>query len=481
MTNKKILMVTSECAPFAKTGGLADVVGSLPSHLNELGADCRVIMPLYSQVKEKYGQGLEFIRWSTIRMGWRSVYNGVFHLKHEGVDYYFIDNEYYFNTGTIYTDYSFDIERFSYFQRGVLDVLGDAIDFWPDIIHCHDWQAAMIPCLLSAHFKPYGYFENVKTVLTIHNLKYQGIHGVEQILDYMDLPSEYMTEYGVLKDGVPNFLKAGIVYADYITTVSPTYAKEIFMPYYGEGLDHVLRNYSYKIRGILNGIDIDEWNPETDQNIEAQYDSKTYQEGKQKNKLAMQEAMDLEQNAKIPMITMVTRLVEQKGLDLILHVLDEILALNCQVLILGTGDGIYEQKLFGMERRHPDRMRSLIMYSNDLSHRLYAAGDVFLMPSLFEPCGLSQMISMRYGNVPLVRETGGLRDTVTPYNIETGEGNGFSFPNVNAHDMLFLLKDAIRIYNESPDHWHNIVQNGMARDFSWELSAKEYIEMYNNL
>ncbi len=481
MTNLKVLMVTSECTPFAKTGGLADVVGTLPKQLNALGMDCRVIMPLYRQVKEKYIDSLEFIRWSTIRMGWRSVYTGVFRLEYEGVLYYFIDNEFYFNNPTIYTEYSYDIERFSFFQRAVLDVLGEGIDFLPDILHCHDWQSGMIPCLLDAHFKPYGYFNDVKTVYTIHNLKYQGIHGVNQIADLMDLPSEYMTEYGVLSDGVPNFMKAGIVYADYITTVSPTYAQEIFMPYYGESLDHVLRNFSYKVRGILNGIDMDEWNPETDTYLEYPYSLESYMEGKMKNKRAMQEAMDLERVSDVPMITMVSRLVDQKGLDLILRILDELLELDCQVLILGTGDGEYEHQLYEMEKRHPRNMRSLIMYSNDLSHKLYAAGDIFLMPSLFEPCGLSQMISMRYGNIPLVRETGGLKDTVKPYDLTTGEGNGFSFPNINAHDMLFLLKFAMDIYKNQPEDWKRLVQNAMQEDFSWERSAKAYKELYDSL
>ena len=481
MSKRKVLMIASECTPFAKTGGLADIVGTLPEQLNNLGMDCRVMMPLYRQIKEKYIKQMEFMRWTTLKMGWRSVYSGVFRMEYKGITYYFIDNEFYFNSPEIYTEYSYDIERFSFFQRACLETLGEPIDFMPDIIHCHDWQAGMVPCLIDAHYRPYGYLTDVKTVFTIHNLKYQGIHGVEQVADLMDLPEKYFNDYGILKDGLPNFMKAGIVYSDQVTTVSPSYAKEIFMPYYGEGLDGVLRTFSYKVSGILNGIDHDDWNPQTDGCLAKNYGVENYREGKKANKAALQEAMDLERDTDIPMITMVTRLVDQKGLDLILRVIDELLMENCQVLILGTGDPDYENSLREVENRHHANMRSLVMYSNELARQLYAAGDIFLMPSLFEPCGLSQMIAMRYGNVPLVRETGGLRDTVHAYNPETKEGNGFSFPNINAHDMLFLLKDAMKLYQESPEDWDILVHHGMEEDFSWETSAKKYLELYEAL
>ncbi len=481
MSKKKILMVASECAPFAKTGGLADVVGVLPAKLIAAGLDCRVMMPLYRQIKEKYIKDLTFVRWTTIKIGWRSMYSGLFTMMHDGVQYYFIDNEFYFNSQSIYTEYSYDIERFSFFQRAVLDALGSPMNFYPDILHCHDWQTGMIPCLLDAHFHPHGYFTDMRTVYTIHNLKYQGVHGIHQIADLMDLPSRYMTDYGILKDGVPNFMKAGIVYSDMVTTVSPTYAKEIFLPFYGEGLDAVLRNYSYKVHGILNGIDLDVWNPTTDPLIDTNYTMEDYRAGKAANKKAFQEAMDLTVDPEIPLVTMVSRLVDQKGLDLILRVLDELMAENLQLIILGTGDGYYENELRQAERRHRGNMRSLIMYSNDMSHRLYAAGDIFLMPSIFEPCGLSQMIAMRYGNVPFVRATGGLKDTVQAFDHTTGEGNGYSFPNINAHDMLFLMKDAIALYNDEPENWDILVRNGMSSDFSWDQSAKAYVDLYEQL
>lgn len=474
-------MVASECTPFAKIGGLADVVGTLPPKLNKAGLDCRVILPLYRQIKDEYVHSMKFLRWTTIKMGWRAVYCGVFSMEHEGVQFYFIDNEFYFNTDTIYTEYSYDIERYSFFQRAVLDCMGSGIDFFPDIVHCHDWQAGMIPCLLDAHYKPHGYFVDVKTVYTIHNLKYQGIHGVEQIADFMDLPSTYFTEYGVLKDGVPNFMKAGIVYSDFVTTVSPTYAKEIFMPFYGEGLDATLRNFSYKVKGILNGIDMDTWNPMNDPFLDQKYSVIDWELGKQTNKLAMQRFLGLKENKDVPLITFISRLVDQKGIDLILHVIDELAAEDCQIIMMGTGDQEYEDLLRQAGERHHHNVRSMILYSNELSHKVYAAGDIFLMPSIFEPCGLSQMIAMRYGNVPLVRETGGLKDTVFAYNPETKEGNGFSFPNINAHDMLFLLKDAMRMYRNQKDHWKIMVERGMTMDLSWDRSAADYKALYDEL
>ena len=481
MENKKILMVSSECVPFVKTGGLADVLGVLPNKLKEIGNDCRVILPLYRQIKERYINELEFVRWTTIHMGWRTMYSGLFKFELNGVLYYFIDNEYYFNTHEIYTDFNFDVERFSFFQRAVLDALGEPMDFFPDIIHCHDWQTGMIPCLLDAHYRPNGFFTELKTVYTIHNLKYQGVYGVSQIADFMDLPSSYLTEYGVLHNGTPNFMKAGIVYSDLVTTVSPSYSKEIMNSFYGEGLDEVLKNFSYKVRGVLNGIDVDSYNPETDKAIVKNYGPNSVFEDKVENKLAIQAEMGLEVNPDIPLITMISRLVDQKGLDLIIRVLDEIMQEDCQFILLGTGDAYYEREMYLAEERNSKNFRACVMFDADLSRRLYAAADIFLMPSIFEPCGLSQMISMRYGTVPFVRETGGLKDTVSAFNIQTGEGNGFSFPNINAHDMLFLFKDALNIYHHDKESWKKIVRNGMQGDFTWDNSAAKYNDFYNQL
>lgn len=474
-------MVGSECVPFVKTGGLADVLGVLPQKLNALGNDCRVILPLYKVIKDKYIDQLEFVRWSTIKMGWRTNYSGLFKMVHDGVTYYFIDNEYYFDHDYIYADYSFDIERFSFFQRAVLEAVGYPMNFYPDFIHAHDWQAGMIPALLKAHYQDHGKFNNVKTIYTIHNLKYQGVHSYDTVSDVLDMPHDYMTEWGALHNGDANFMKAGIVYADIVSTVSPTYAQEIKTPFFGEGLDGILNSFDYKLRGILNGIDMDSYDPATDKAIAKNYDINTVFEDKVENKLALQEAMGLEVNPDIPLLTMISRLVDQKGLDLLIRIVDELLQEDCQLILLGTGDPHYEHEFYLAEQRNHDKLRSCIMYDGKLSREMYAAGDIFLMPSIYEPCGLSQMISMRYGNVPLVRETGGLRDTVHPYNPETGEGNGFRFPNINAHDMLFLAKDAINIYANDKEQWKQIVLNGMNGDFSWDSSAKQYNDMYDEI
>lgn len=481
MSALKVLMVASEAAPFAMTGGLADVMGALPAKLHDAGIDCRVILPLYKKIKENYGDRLEFVRWTMQNMGWRSMYSGLLKLEEKGLTYYFIDNEFYFNHDQIYLEYSFDIERFAFFQRAVLECLGDPMGFEPDIIHCHDWQAGMIPALLHAHYFPNGYHQHVKTVFTIHNLRYQGIHGVERIADLCDLGSDFMNEYGVLKDGVPNFMKAGIVYSDLVTTVSPTYAGEIMNDFYGEGLDGVLRNYAYKVSGILNGIDVASFNPATDGELVSHYDVTNWKEGKKANKRALREELGLSCPEDWPMLAMITRLVDQKGLDLLIRILDELLDYNVQFVLVGTGEDYYEKVLSEIAWRRPDRFHASIAFNKTLARRVYAAADIFLMPSLFEPCGLSQMCAMRYGTVPLVRETGGLKDTVVPYNQYTGAGNGFSFSNINAHELLFTAKRAVDLYWDSPQAWEALVRNGMLGDYSWDRSAAAYVKLYCRL
>lgn len=478
MSRPSILFVTSECVPFAKVGGLADVVGVLPKTLVKQGCDARVIMPLYRKIKQNYGEELNFKRWTMLKMGWRSMYSGLFELKHEGVTYYFIDNEYYFGHDAIYQDYSFDIERFSFFQRAVLEALGKPMEFEPTILHCNDWQSGMIPVLLDAHYRPHGYHTEVKTILTIHNLKYQGIHGIERVADLCDIPPSYMTPHGILKDGVPNFLKAGIVYADYITTVSPTYAEEIMTSYYGEGLDEVLKNYSYKVTGILNGIDEVEYNPKTDPFITKNYDFKNVEKRKMACKLDLQEKLGLDINPGAPLLGMITRLVDQKGIELLIRILDEMLFDGMQVVILGTGDPFFEETLRNMQDHRRNQLSINITYDNALAHQIYAASDIFLVPSIFEPCGLSQMIAMRYGSVPLVRETGGLKDTVFPYNQFTDEGNGFSFSNINAHELLFTAKYACDVYRHHKDVWRRLIERGMTGDYGWGGKAEQYIELY---
>ncbi|MGB4610799.1 MAG: glycogen synthase GlgA [Saccharofermentanales bacterium] len=474
----KILFVSSEMVPLAKSGGLGDVIGALPKAVRAQGQDARVILPLYKQIKDRYGDQLKFMRWSMNKLGWRTMYSGLFTMEVDGVPVYFIDNEYYFGHEALYLDYAFDIERFSFFQRAVLEALGEPMQFEPDILHLNDWQSGMIPVLLEAHYKAHGYHTGVQCIYTIHNLKFQGIHGRERIQDLMELQDRYMTDDAVMKDGVPNFMKAGILYSNRVTTVSPTYAQEIKQDYYGEGLNDLLSAQSWKVVGVLNGIDIDSYDPAQDESIAKNYSVRTFQAGKKANKLALQEEIGLEQREDVPMLAMITRLTSQKGLDLLLHIADELIADDIQLVILGTGDEFYENAFHDLEWYHPDKVRSLIMFDEELARRIYASADIFLMPSMFEPCGLGQMIAMRYGALPVVRETGGLKDTVIPYNKYDGSGTGFSFSNINAHEFLFAIKDALDTYHNYPDSWNQLIRQAMSGDFSWEQSAKRYIELY---
>ncbi|MCK9176506.1 MAG: glycogen synthase GlgA [Clostridiales bacterium] len=474
----KILYVTSEMVPLASTGGLGDVSGSLPGALRRLGHDVRVIMPLYKTIKESYASQLQFVRWSIIRLGWRTMYSGLFQMEVNGVPLYLIDNDFYFGHDSLYIDYSFDIERFSFFQRAVLEALGEPMDFFPDLLHLNDWQSGMIPVLLESHYQKNGYFTDLRTLLTIHNLKHQGIHGRENVMDLFDLSDDYMTEDKVLKDGSPNFLKAGIVFANRVSTVSPTYAKEITTAYFGEGLDQLLLSFGWKLTGILNGIDTELYDPETDPELVSSYSLKSWMKGKAACKKALQQECHLPKEPKIPLLSMVTRLDSQKGLDLLLHILDELLEEDVQFVLLGTGDPAYEQALSEIEARHPGKMRALITYDRLLSRRIYAGSDLFLMPSLFEPCGLSQMIAMRYGTLPLVRQTGGLADTVEAYNKYEKTGTGFGFLNINAHELLYTAKEAVELYREDREAWSNMVQQAMSGDYSWTRSAKTYETLY---
>lgn len=476
-----ILFVSSEMAPLAKSGGLGDVVGALPRALRAEGHDARVILPLYKKIKDKYHEQLTFLRWAMIQMGWRTMYSGLFQMEVDGVPIYLIDNEFYFGHDALYLDYSFDIERFSFFQRAVLEAIGDPMAWEPQILHLNDWQCGMIPVLLEAHYKPHGYHKDLLSVFTIHNLKYQGIHGRERIQDLLDLPDEYMSESGVLKDGTPNFMKAGIVYANRVTTVSPTYANEILIDYYGEGLNGIIGALRWKLQGILNGIDTVVYDPEHDGHLARNYTVRSWRKGKAANKAALQEELGLEQRPEVPVLAMVSRLADQKGIDLLLYILDELLDQDIQLIVEGTGDAHYEDAFRAAQERHPDRMRALIHFDEAQAHRIYAAADIFLMPSLFEPCGLSQMISMRYGTLPLVRETGGLCDTVEAYNRFDGTGNGFSFANINAHELLFTAQHAIALYHNNQKDWGHLVRRGMESDFSWKKSALSYIDLYKQV
>lgn len=477
----KILFVTSEMVPLASTGGLGDVAGSLPEALRERGLDLRVIMPLYKTIKQSYASELHFLRWSIIRLGWRTMYSGLFSMEINGVPVYLIDNDFYFGHDKLYIDYAFDIERFAFFQRAVLEAMGQPMAFEPDLLHLNDWQTGMIPALLECHYKRYGHHAGVQSLITIHNMRHQGIHGRERVQDLLDLPDEYMTESRVLHDGTPNFLKAGIVYSNRVTTVSPTYAQEIMTSYFGEGLEGVLASQSWKIQGILNGIDVDLYNPETDPEIASTYSAKAWMRGKAACKKALQEELGLPKAAKEPLLAMVTRLDRQKGIDLLLHILDKLLEEEIQFALLGTGDPSYEKQLQDIESRHPGRMRAVIAYDRHLSRRIYSGADLLIMPSLFEPCGLSQMIAMRYGTLPLVRQTGGLADTVEAFNKYEKTGTGFGFLNINAHELLFTAKEAVRVYREDKEGWRLMVKAAMEGDYSWSRSAKSYEKLYQSI
>ncbi|MCP3772377.1 glycogen synthase GlgA [Paenibacillus sp. MZ04-78.2] len=472
----KVLLAASEAVPFVKTGGLADVIGSLPKELAKQGIDVRVILPKYEDIPARFTEQMETVASFTLRMGWRNLYCGIQKLEHDGITFYFVDNEYYFRRKGCY-GYGDDSERFAFYCRAVLDALPH-IDYMPDLLHCHDWQAGMIPVLYKAHFSDQPMFSHLKTIVTIHNLKYQGVFGKEQFQDFFALGEEHLHGYALEMHGGASFLKGGLLYSDYITTVSPTYAEEIQTPYYGEHLDELLRSQSGRLQGILNGIDYEEFDPLTDPHLEVNYRD-SYAK-KQANKLKLQERLGLPVDKDVPLIALVTRLVDQKGLALIDRVIAELMALDAQWVVLGTGEERFENLFRWAAGTFPDKLSAQILFDEALARQIYAGSDLFLMPSLFEPCGIGQLIAMRYHSVPIVRETGGLRDTVEPYNETTGEGTGFSFANYNAHDMLFTIERAVRLYRE-PGVWTNLMNNIRKKDFSWHKSAQQYADLYRQL
>lgn len=472
-----VLFVVSECVPFVKSGGLADVAGALPKQLRKLGIDIRVIMPKYETIAENYKKEMKKIAQLVVRVGWRRQYCGIEMFEYEGVIYYFVDNEYYFKRHQLYGHYD-DGERFSYFCRAVLDAL-PAIPFRPDIIHCHDWHTGMIPFLLREEYRKNSFYEQIRTVFTIHNLQFQGIFPREILGDLLNLSDRYFTIEHLEFYGNVSFMKGALVAADIITTVSPTYKEEIQTEYYGERLDGLLRARQRDFIGILNGIDDEMYNPKTDPFIAVPYDIHTITR-KQMNKRALQQYFGLSIREDVPIIAMVTRLTKQKGLDLVKCVFHEIIAEDVQFILLGTGDKEFEQFFHYMAETYPDKVKVYIGFNEELAHKIYAGADLFLMPSKFEPCGLSQMIALRYGTIPIVRETGGLNDTVQSYNEFTGEGNGFSFKNFNAHDMLYTIRRVLTFYKEK-QVWEKLMKEGMSGDYSWAQSALKYNKVYADL
>lgn len=471
----KILFATSEAGPFMRTGGLGDVGQALPLALTKEKQDVRVIMPLYDGIKDIYRQTMQFLGSKVVTLGWRQQYAGVFFYEYEGVKYYFIDNEYYFKRFGIYGHYD-DGERFSFFSRAVLDVL-TLIDFTPDVIHCNDWQTGLIPVYLDAFYRGDERYANIRTVMTIHNIEFQGEMDKSCISEVFGIPASHasIVEY----NNNANMLKAGIEASHAVTTVSRTYAEEILNPYFAYGLEDILAKRRYKIRGILNGIDTDVYNPAKDSALFAKYTLKTVAK-KAADKKGLQELVNLPVSTDKPLIGMVTRLTNQKGMDLVMEVIEEILSMDLQMVILGTGDWKYETALNELSRRYGNKLAVIINFSKDIASKIYAGSDMFLMPSKFEPCGLSQLIAMRYGSVPIVRETGGLKDTVPAFNPVTREGRGFTFKTYNAYDMLDAIRRAVGTYYNK-EEWASIVSNDMSGDYSWKASAKEYVKLYNEI
>lgn len=475
----KVLFATSEAAPFVKTGGLGDVTGSLPAVLREKGVDARVILPLYRCIPQQYKDKMKYINHIYIDMAWRRQYAGIFELEHGGCIYYFIDNEFYFNGDKPYDYIHLDVEKFIFFSKAVLSLL-PTINFRPDVINCNDWQTGPIPVFLDT-FQDNPFFRGIKTVMTIHNLKFQGRWDFKGIKDVMGISDYYFTSDKLEYYKDANLLKGGMVYANKISTVSNTYAGEITTYEYGEGLNELLSARRNDLVGIVNGISYVDWDPQKDSMIYQNYTAKTVHKKKVENKLKLQADLGLPVDANRMMIGVVSRLTDQKGFDLVAYKLEELCNSGAQIVVLGTGDEKYENLFKHYAWKYPQNFSAQIYFSNEMSHKIYAASDVFLMPSRFEPCGLSQLISMRYGTLPIVRETGGLKDTVIPYNEYTGEGTGFSFANYNADEMLGIIYYAMDVYYNRKDEWKKIIDNAMAADYSWNVSADKYIKMYQEL
>lgn len=467
-----ILYTASEALPFIASGGLADVAGSLPAAINAEGHDCRVVIPLYGSMREDLRATLTYITNFTVDVAWRKQFCGVFTGIVNGVTYYLLENEYYFSRQGLYGFYD-DAERFTFFSRAVLELIKN-IDFKPDVINANDWQTALVPVYYDIFYRYQAGYEDIKTVFTIHNIQYQGKYGLELINEIMGIPMYHtnLLEY----DGCVNFMKAAIEVSDKVTTVSPSYAWEILDPWYSHGLDRALKIKQYKLSGFLNGIDQNVYNPETDAIIPANF-SISDKKGKAICKAKLLEELGLQEGNE-PLIGIVTRFVSHKGIDLIKYVFEDIINLGFKFAILGSGEKIFEDFFTEMKCRYPDKVSLTQGFVPELARKIYAGADMFLMPSQSEPCGLAQMVSLRYGTIPIVRETGGLRDSI----IDCGgkNGNGFTFKTYNAHDMLASVVRA-RAYYDKKMLWGKLVSNAMRQDFSWARSAKLYIDLYSNI
>jgi starch synthase len=473
----RILFAGAECAPFVKTGGLGDVLGALPNELAERGDDVGVVLPLYQDIPDKYRQKMQYQGNFIVPVGWRNQYCGIFTYKHHGVTYFFIDNEYYFKRPGIYGYYD-DGERFAYFQQAVIMMM-ERFNFIPSILHCNDYHTAFIPFLLHEKWGFVDAYRGIKTVLTIHNLEFQGKYNAKTLPGFFNMGYDWFDSGIVRQSGDVNWMKTGILYADRVTTVSPSYAREIQTPEFGQGLDGILRMCSHKVTGILNGIDFKRYNPETDPDIKANYNVRKLRK-KVQNKIALQKELGLKRAAHIPLIGMVTRLTAQKGCQLLVDELDNILQFNVQVAILGNGDPFYEHALSEIAKRHPGKMSLTLAFDTKLAQRIYAGADSFLMPSAFEPCGLSQLIALHYGTLPVVHQIGGLADTVWVYDKTKNEGTGFGFKEFSGYQMVQAIKKMLAAYGEK-DIWFKMQRTAMKSDFSWHKSASDYQWIYGEL
>ena len=474
--NMKVLFVASEAAPFIKSGGLGDVAGALPKALVKQGVDARVILPLYQDIPENLKNQMTFLKVVWVPLAWRTQYCGVFTAEADGVTYYFLDNKYYFGRKGLY-GYFDDAERFAFFSKAVLEIL-QHIDFQPDVLHCNDWQTALIPVFLEEFYRnEVPCCKDLRVLFTIHNIQYQGIFGPD-VLEYVFGMSRDKYDNGWLQfDGNVNLMKAAIVSSAWVSTVSPTYAQEIQYDFYGHGMQWMLRQEKDKVSGIINGIDTEVYDPHTDTHLFANYTAR-YPNKKEINKVSLQKLLGLPERPDVPMIAMITRLVDHKGLDLVRYAMNSLLDDDMQLVVLGTGDYQYEEMFRQAQNEYPAKVSAKITFNADLAQKIYAGADIFLMPSKSEPCGLSQMIAMRYGTIPVVRETGGLKDTVHPY--YEGQGNGFTFANYNADDMLYVIRQAEALYRDK-EAWRQLMHNAMTIDYSWKKPAKEYTALYRKI
>lgn len=473
----KVLFVASEGDPFIKTGGLADVAYALPKYLKALGIDARIVIPKYKNIKVKDKQNMSFKKSFTVPVGWRNQYAGIFESEVEGVQYYLIDNEYYFFRDTLYGHYD-DGERFAFFDRAVLMMLKE-LDWKPDVIHCNDWHTGMVPVLYKLQYEKDDFYKNIKILYSIHNILFQGNYDPNILGELFGYSDDIYKDGSVELFGAVSFMKGGINYSDKVSTVSRTYAEEIQTPQYGERLDGLLQSRVKDLSGIVNGIDYDIYDPEKDSVIYKNY-SKNNLKDKVINKKKLQEQLGLKISEKTPMLGIVSRLTSQKGVDLIKYIGEDLLKKDIQLVVLGTGDDEYQEHFKYLQEKYPNKVSANIYFDDALAHKIYAASDIFLMPSLFEPCGLGQLIALRYGAIPIVRETGGLKDTVKSYNKYTGEGNGFSFTQYNGYDLFYAIERALESYKDKK-LWESIVIQAVESDNSWDKSAKTYKELYESM